>query len=95
MINTKKCKSCGEWSEWSSQLTDTCKYCGALLSEEELHRHQKKEKEIEANDKSWMFHYEPNAPLFEKAYKKTGFVIYSIMMAIASFIAWIMFWLGP
>jgi hypothetical protein len=95
MINTKKCKNCGEWSEWESKLTDKCTHCGALLSEIEWERQQEKDKQQDINDKSWMFYYEPSAPLFEKIYKKTGFVLYSIMMAFASFIAWVMFWLGP
>ena len=95
MSSEKKCPNCGEWSSWSGDLDDTCDHCGAYLSPAERKNRQEKETRDRQQEENWMFHYDNDASVFEKIYKKTGNFIYMIIMAIVSFIMWLFLWLGP
>ena len=92
MSNEKKCPSCGQWSEWKSDVNDTCTHCGSLLSPDDLKRKIKWEEMLEEKKKNWMFNYEPDAPLYEKIYKKMGSFAYMILMVITTFLMWVAAW---
>ena len=46
-------------------------------------------------EKSWVFNYDPDAPIFEKIAKRTGYLVYSAIMGVVTFIMWLFALLGP
>ena len=95
MKSEKKCTSCNHWSEWTGSTEDKCVHCGDFIAPVEREQKIKKEKTEKESQENWMFHYASDAPWHERYIKKSGYVVYSIIMAIVSFIMYLFFWLGP
>ena len=94
-MNTKKCPNCGEWSKWNLSLHDKCEHCGELLQKQEALKEKEKIKEIEKQEKEFIFHIDKTDNFLQKALKKGGYAVYVVIMSVVSFITWLLFWLGP
>lgn len=95
MSNTKKCSNCGEWSHWNLSLEDKCEHCGEYLQKQEKERAEEKALLKQIQDKKFLFNIHSDDNILIKIIKKSGYVVYLIILGIASFISWLLFWLGP
>lgn len=95
MRNTKKCPNCGEWSNWNLLLDDACEHCGELLQKKEFNKAEEKRMTKDLQEKSFIFYINEGDNKILKILKKGGYAVYLLIMAIASFISWLLFWLGP
>ena len=95
MVNEKKCPHCNNWSEWNSSLDDVCEHCGELLQKKEKEKAIKKKLLTELQEKKFLFHVKKEDHFLKKVAKKGGYAIYLLAMAVASFLSWLLFWLGP
>lgn len=95
MSNTKKCSNCGEWSHWNLSLDDKCEHCGEYLQKQEKEKAEEKAVIKQLQEKAFLFHINENDNIFQKILKKGGYAVYLIILAIVSFLSWILFWLGP
>lgn len=95
MENSKKCPNCGKWSKWNLKIDDACEHCGELLQKKEKEKAEKKEFIKQLEEKSFLFNIQPKDNFLVIILKKFGYVIYLLLMAIASFLSWLLFWLGP
>ena len=95
MVNEKKCPHCEKWSVWNTNVNDTCQHCGKVLAPLEQQQQILKENRIVKQEKEWLFYFDQNAPFYEKFVKKVGNYIYYVIMAIVSFIMYLLFWSGP
>lgn len=85
----RKCESCGEWVEGKPRI---CPLCNDFLDHrvrKDEEREAAKLKVIEAEKAA----FESKSPAV-KVIIKVGRVVYAIYMAIVSFIAWLLFWIG-
>ncbi|MCB9235598.1 MAG: hypothetical protein H6581_28335 [Bacteroidia bacterium] len=88
--NTKrKCDSCGEWNFGKPKF---CQHCGDFLDHHEREIEQKEVAKSEAIAAE-VAAFEAKTPV-AKFFLRVGRFIYTIYMAIVSFIAWVIFWLA-
>ena len=95
MSNTKKCPTCGKWTNWNLSLEDTCEHCGELLQKVEIKRAEEKKIDLKRQEKEDIFAINPEDNFLLVLIKRGGYYIYVVVMAIVSFILGILFWLGP
>ena len=90
--SSKKCRYCGEWSEWNQKSTDTCEHCGALLDDEKLLRMAAREaakNEKKPYDLAIMQIYPTDSGLVV-FFKRIIQVLQFSFIAIVSFIIWVL-----
>ena len=95
MSNTKKCPNCGKWSRWNLSLEDKCEHCREFLQKKEKQKAEEKELLKQIQEKAFLFHINESDNILKKAIKKAGYVVYIIILSVASFLSWLLFWLGP
>ena len=95
MSSQKKCENCGQWSDWNLSVEDKCTHCGEFLQKEVVKKKKEKALLKELQEKAFLFHINETDNIFQKAIKKGGYIVYVIILSIASFLSWLLFWLGP
>lgn len=88
-MGEKKCPFCGEWSEWTTSINDTCKHCGKPLSGKDLVFHENRLRDKKSNEEQWIFYIHETDSDLVKSLKKVGNVFYTIYISIITFLAWV------
>lgn len=88
-MGEKKCPHCGAWSKWDQSVHDTCEHCGEKLGGVDLHYHEKRLAQEQANRENWVFFIKETDSDFVKSAKKVGNFFYTIYISIITFLAWL------
>jgi hypothetical protein len=91
MKSIKKCKHCGEWSEWNAQPDNICTHCKHLLDEEafkalEVKQHlDTKVKKVEENS---FYLIRPADSLLMIVIRRIAWAGYMVYVGIVAFFIW-------
>lgn len=90
--STRKCPTCGKWSEWNQQPDDTCNHCGQLLDPQGFANHQRAEETKEKNENRFridLIEIDPSEPFYLRGPKHLVRAIQISFVAVVSFLIWL------
>ena len=90
--STRKCPSCGQWSDWNQNPDDLCQHCGAVLDPQGVRARQLQEEEAFRQQKNIniaLIEIYPYDSAFTRFWKRIVQGFQLTLMAIISFIIWV------
>ena len=90
--STRKCPTCGQWSDWNQNSDDLCQHCGAVLDPQGVRARQLQEEEAFRQQKNIniaLIEIYPYDSAFTRFWKRIVQGFQLTLMAIISFIIWV------
>lgn len=90
-VSTRKCPTCGQWSNWSQNPDDTCEHCGSILDPQGMRARKLQDEEALRQEKNLniaLIEIFPYDPPFTRFWKRIVQGFQLTLMAIISFIIW-------
>jgi len=92
LSSSRKCPTCGQWSEWNQNPSDRCRHCGNVLDPQAV-KARKKRQEDEFRQKDQLnitlIEIYPYDSAFTRFWKRIVQAFQISLMAIISFIIWL------
>jgi hypothetical protein len=88
----KKCKHCGEWSEWSGGPEDLCSHCHHLLDKEASHASQVKheiETKVKSVEEKSFYVIKPTDSMLMITVRRVAWAGYMVYVGIVAFFIWL------
>jgi hypothetical protein len=88
----KKCKHCGEWSEWNGKPEDTCIHCHQLLDPEASNASQVKhqiETKIKSVEEKSFYRIRATDSLLMMAVRRIAWAGYMVYVGVVAFFIWL------
>jgi hypothetical protein len=88
----KKCKHCGEWSEWNGKPEDICMHCHELLDPEASSASQIKhqiETKVKSVEEKSFYRIRPMDSLLMIAVRRIAWAGYMVYVGVVAFFIWL------
>ncbi|MFL5729785.1 MAG: hypothetical protein ACJ75J_09900 [Cytophagaceae bacterium] len=88
----KKCKHCGEWSEWTGGVDELCRNCNHLLDEEAAkasHAREAIQVKVKKTQEKSFFKIKASDTIVMVAIRRVAWLGYMVYISVMGFLIWL------